>query len=332
MDRDGRPVSASRSTGAFTARGRARKRSLVALAVVAALLAAPAAASATRFSSAATVREEMIEAGFHSRPLYPDVLPDPLWLHNAATFTHGHFFVWKGQTNTNPEWFNIRYRCHCLARSGYAIQVAFSRGPVSDIAKAVDLSQSVQGRSVGRVQLRGKNLYRFRLHRWFGFMWRQNGFAYSVFAQYSPRAGWWLVRDFIDRLRPLGRLWNGQDSQGWQVSVYRSSGGVDWVIGATLTCLDDRVIVDKNENLAGVHRDAMFQQAYSYRWRQKPFHLHESGIMRGTFPAARGAPVTGTFAAHNRRVGHPKEPRWDCGVRLTWQASPFSADDKTGLS
>ncbi len=293
---------------------------LIAVAVVIGVLAAPVAASA--FSSADQAREALIRAQLQPRPLYPAILRRPLGANNGATFTHGHFFVWKGP-NTNPAWFSINYRCRCNGRRSYLVNVTFSRGPVSDIAKAINLSRNVQGHMVGRVRIHGKRLYRFETDMWFGYMWKQQGFAYSVFARYSPRVGWGFVRQFVESLYPLGRLWRGRTSQGQAVSLYLSRGGLDWTLFSNLNCADGGFYQAWDGDLVGVNHDGTFADSYSYTWTAANGMLQREILaMRGKIPASAGASVTGSFDAHSVSVHHPRGRSFNCGTKVSWQASP----------
>jgi hypothetical protein len=302
--------------------GRTRKL-LIAVTVVIGVLAAPVAASA--FTSAAQAREALIRAQMTPRPLYPAILERPLGDNNSATFTHGHFFAWKGAPNTNPNWFSVNYRCLCLGkRNNYLVNTTFSRGSVSDIAKAINLSQNVQGHAVGRVRIHGKRLYRFHMDNWFGYMWEQQGFAYSVFARYSPRVGWWFVRQFVESLYPLGRLWTGRTTQGKPVSLYLSRGGLDWLLFSNWNCADGSSIGPNwNGDLVGVNRDGTFADSYSDTWTADNGMLQRETLsMRGKFPAAADARVTGLFQVQSVSVHHPRDRHWNCGAKVSWQASP----------
>ncbi len=322
MDRGNRPVRVAIvvavTTGVLAPRRRTQKL-LIAVAVVIGVLAAPVAASA--FSSAVQAREALIRAQMTPRPLYPDILPDPLGSNNSAAFTHGHFFVWKGP-NTNQAWFSINYRCRCFGRSSYLVNVTFSRGPASDIAQAINLSQNVQGRVVGRVRIHGKRLYRFETDMWFGYMWKQQGFAYSVFARYSPRVGWGFVRQFVESLYPLGRLWRGRTSQGRAVSLYLSLGGLDWTLFSNQNCADGSSSTNWDGDLVGVNHDGSFADSYSYTWTADGILQRTRLSMSGKLPASADAPATGSFDTHSVSVHHPRDPSWNCGAEVRWQASP----------
>jgi hypothetical protein len=298
------------------------KKLLIVVTVVIGVLAIPVAATAR--GTAAQAREALIRAQVTPRPLYPDILPPPLGIQNSATFTHGHFFVWKGP-DTNPGWFSIKYRCRCHYGRNYLVNLTFSRGPVSDIAKAINLSRTVQGRPVGRVRIHGHWMHRFQTDMWFGYMWKQQGFAYSVFARYSPRVGWEYMRKFVKSLYPVGHLWTGRTSQGQQVSLYLSRGGLDWFLFDNFNCADGSPLSGGwDEDLVGVNRDGTFADSYAYNWTTRDgTRQHETLSMRGKFPASTGASVTGSFDAHSARVHHPRERSWNCGAKISWQASPF---------
>lgn len=325
MDRVIRPVRAAVVVavvaGVFSPSGRTQ-RLLIVLTVVIGVLASSAAASP--FSSGTQALQALVRAQLNPRPLYPDILPLPLGSNNSATFTHGHFFVWKGP-NTNPAWFSIKYRCRCnFSKRNDLVTAAFSRGPVSDIAKAINLSQNVQGHAVGRVRFHRRRMYRFQMDKWFGYMWRHQGFAYSVFARYSPRVGWGFMRKFVESLYPLGRLWSGHTSQGWPVSVYLSRGGVDWTVFSVLQCADgSRLKVDIDEDLVGINHGGTFSDSYSFPWLADHGMLqHEMLSMRGKLPASADASATGSFDAHTVSVRHPRARYWNCGAQLSWEAGP----------
>jgi hypothetical protein len=259
--------------------------------------------------------------------VYPDILPEPLGNWNSATFTHGHFFVWKGAPNTDPTWFSINYKCLCWGKGDHhLVDATFSRGPVSDISKAINLSQQVQGHVVGSARLRGRRLYRFQTDQWFGYMWEQQGFAYSLFARYSRRVGWRFVRQFVESLYPLGRLWTGRTSQGKPVSLYLSRGGLEWGVNFKLNCADGSYFPGAYEgDLIGVKHNGTFVDSYASHWTSENGMLqNETYAMRGRFPAAPGAPVSGSFQTHSVSVHDPRDRSFNCGARVSWQASPVS--------
>jgi hypothetical protein len=302
------------------ATGGATQKVAIAVSIVAALIAAPSVASAR--STADQAREALIRAHLTPSPLYPAILPF-LYGDNTATFTHGHFFVWPGRSNTSPAWFSINYRCRCHRGQNYLVSAVFSRGPASDIAKAINLSRNIQGHPVRRVRIHGRWRYRFETDRWFGYMWKQQGFAYSVLARYSPRIGWGFVRRFVDLLYPLGRLWTGRTSQGQMVSLYRSRGGIDWEVDAVETCADGSTVDIADEQLTGVKPDGTFVDLYSlYYTANGGTLLRETFTMRGRFPASTGAPVIGSADDHDVSVRHPRDPSENCSARFTWQANP----------
>jgi len=296
---------------------------LIAVTVVIGVLAPPAAGSAR--STGAQAREALIRAQLTPRPLYPSILPDPLGIDNTATFTHGHFFRWKG-SNTNPDWFSINYKCRCYGRRSDLVNATFSRSPVSDVGKAINLSQNVQGHPVSRVRVHGRRMYRFKTDRWFGYMWKQQGFAYSVFARYSSRVGWTFMREFVGSLHPLGRLWTGRTSQGRPVYLYRSGGGLDWTVFFVFSCAGGgRTDVGYDEDLVGVNHGGAFADVFSLINLPDPdTPVRDTLSMKGRFPSSTGTKVTGSFDSHQVSVHHPGDPRWNCGAKLSWQASPFS--------
>lgn len=230
--------------------------------------------------------------------------------------------MWKGP-NTNPAWFSINYRCRCNGRKNYLVNATFSRGPVSDIAKAINLSRNVQGHALGRVRIHGKRLYRFETDMWFGYMWKQQGFAYSVFARYSPRVGWGFVPQFVESLYPLGRLWSGRTLQGQGVSLYLSHGGLDWSLFSNLNCADGSFYPQTwDGDLVGVNHHGTFADSYSFTWTAANVLQRETLSMRGRFPASAGASVTGSIDAHSASVHHPRDRSFNCGAKVSWQASP----------
>ncbi|MEA2210630.1 MAG: hypothetical protein QOF83_578 [Solirubrobacteraceae bacterium] len=327
MDRSNRPVRAAivvAVVAGVLAPSRRTQKLLIAASVVIGVLAGPAAASAR--STADQARETLIQAHLTPTPPYPDILPYPLYGDNTATFTHGHFFVWKGGSNTSPAWFSINYRCQChRGLNTPLVNATFSRGSVSDIAKAIKLSRNGQGHPVRLVRIHGRWRYRFQTDRWFGYMWKQQGFAYSVFARYSRRIGWTFMRDFVGSLHPLGRLWNGRTSQGTRVRLYLSRGGLDWEVFSIGNCADgSKTGVGIDEDLIGVHHDGTFTDSYSDDFIANDGMLHRStASMRGRFPAPTGAAVIGSFDFHDTKLHHPQDRASNCGARITWQANPI---------
>ncbi len=287
----------------------------IAMSAAVAVLFVPGAASG---KTVIQVRDALVRAQLTPRPLYPSILPNPLSDVSGATFTHGHFFAWKGR-NISPNWFSIRY----TNRRSPSLTVSFSRGPVSDVSKAINLSQHVQGHPVERTRVDGKVMYRFQTNAWFGYMWKDQGFAYSVFAQNSSQVRWGFVRNFVGSLRPLGRLWDGLTSEGLLISVYRSSAGLDWFVYWNGTCADgSRLGAGWDEDLVGVKRDGTFFDSYSWNWiGNDGTHVRETLTMRGKIPASAGTSAAGFFSAHTANRYDQSDRAWQCDGNVSWQAT-----------
>lgn len=295
--------------------GGRRHRFAVAASAAVAVLSVPGVASG---STAIQVRDAVVRAQLTPRPLYPAELPNPLSDTSSATFTHGHFFAWKGR-NTSPNWFSVSY----TNRRSPSLTVSFSRGPVSDIPKAINLSQHVQGHPVGRAHVAGKLMYRFQTNAWRGYMWKDQRFAYSVFVQNSSQVGWTFVREFVGRLNPLGRLWDGRTSQGQLVSLYQSHAGLDWFVRWGGTCANGLQLgLGWDEDLVGVKRDGTFADSYSRNWiANDGTHIRETLTMRGKLPASADAPATGFFNGHTANRFDQSDRAWQCDGNVSWRAN-----------
>jgi hypothetical protein len=110
---------------------------------------------------------------------------------------------------------------------------------VSDIAKEIAFSEHVQRHPVRRERIGGRRMYRFQTDMWFGYMWREQGYAYDISEHYSDQVGWRFVRQFVNSLVPLGDEWVGRTSQGRPITLYRSRAGLDYDIHWLERCTAD---------------------------------------------------------------------------------------------
>jgi hypothetical protein len=166
-------------------------------------------------------------------------------------------------------------------------------------------------------------LYRFATDIWFGYMWRQQGYAYSVLAHYSNQLDWNSLHHFIDSLVSLGSEWHGTTSQGRSVSVYLAGGCVDWSVGYVAMCGDgSRVSPTFAEDLVRLQRDGTFSDTYACNFRADDgTGAHSAVAMSGLIPRQRSA--TGSFADRLSDIDDRADRAWACRANVSWQAHPI---------
>jgi hypothetical protein len=188
------------------------------LGVLAVTVTAPAAAK-----NADQIRRSLIGAHLTPRPLYPSILPAPLQNESEAQLV---------RPRSSRHMFTASFLCRCDPSDGsyYSVILTFARGPVSDIAKEIAFSEHVQRHRVRRERIGGRRMYRFQTDTWFGYMWRDQQYAYEISEHYSDQVGWRFIRQFVKSLVPLGDEWVGRTSQGRPITLYRSRAGLDYDI------------------------------------------------------------------------------------------------------